>query len=91
MSLPTPTWLSKVPEHRRKAELVRHRVRVAALLTTREGTLSALSAKLGLTQQVLSSYCSPASGKRVPPKVAHNIERLTQGVIQASDLTDGML
>ena len=91
MTLPMPAWLSKVPERRRDAARKRFLLRVAALMVSETGSQAVLSGKLGLAYKTLATFTAPTTTKKISPKIAHNIERLTDGLIRASDLTDGML
>ena len=53
-------------------------LRVAALHATQEGTLSALSSRLGLARGTIPNYA--VMGATLTPDLATEIEKLTQGV-----------
>lgn len=56
-------------------------LRVAALHASEEGTLSALSEKLGLARGTIPAYAS--SFVAITPEIASKIETLTNGVVLA--------
>jgi hypothetical protein len=90
MTLPSPKWLDKVPTKDRGAEYRRFLLRVAALYASREGHMTTLSEALGLQATSLSTFASPRGEKTISPRIAHGVEKLTQGLVPAAELNESL-
>ena len=91
MTLPLPAWLDKTPASRRNASRRRFLLKLAALYASERGHLTDLSTLLRLQPNTLATFSAKSSAKVVSPRIAHGIEKATNGVVPASSLNDSLL
>lgn len=73
MAVQLPAWLELVPLQRREHARTRFLLRIAALYATEDGTMTRLSALLGLHENTLTA--TAGSRERISPELARSIER----------------
>lgn len=77
-----PAWLKRVPAKDRGRARLRFLIRVAALYASSEGTVSALSSRIGLIPRALSNYIAPTSGReKISAVNARKIHEACGGVV----------
>lgn len=83
-----PSWIESLPsaEDRERARL-RFFIKLAAYYASEAGTLTNLSAAVGLNPRVLSTYtCRGAGRRQVSARVARAIEAACGGVVDKAQL-----